>query len=90
MASTTPENAAKYVGVTSQFVPVDWEPITPGPATLARPYRAIRASDECEIEVKMAGSGGATRTLKFMAGETRYGMFLAVESVGAGSAEGAV
>lgn len=90
MPKISPESANTYVGVTSQFVPVDWEPITPGPDPVARPYRAIRASDECEIEVKMPGSNGATRTLKFMAGETRYGMFLAVESVGAGTAEGAI
>jgi hypothetical protein len=90
MATTTPTQAAKFVGVTSQFVPVDWEPISAGPDALARPYRAIRASEECEIEVKMAGSSGATRTLQFLAGETRYGMFLSVESISVGTAEGAV
>jgi hypothetical protein len=86
---TSAADAATYAGPTSQFVPVDWAPIVPSAEDLPKPFRAIRADTECTIEVRMPLTE-TTRELKFLAGETRYGMFTRVEAISAGTAEGAI
>lgn len=86
---TSPADAANFAGVTSQYVPVDWVPIAPGPDDLDRPFRAIRASAECTISVRMPLTT-TTRVLPFLAGETRYGIFTRVEDISDGTAEGAI
>lgn len=85
-----PEDAAAYAGSTSLFVPVDWVEITPAAGALDRPLRAIRADTDCTVTVKTGGSGGVTRDMKFLAGETRYGVFTHVTAVSAGDVEGGI
>jgi hypothetical protein len=86
---TKPTDANTYVTPTSDFVPVDWVPITPSGTDLARPFRAIRANADCTITVLMPGST-TPRVMPFLAGETRLGMFTRVTAISAGTAEGAV
>jgi hypothetical protein len=48
-------------------------PVTPSDsADLAKPSRAIRATAAGNIAMITVGSSGATRTVAFAAGETRY------------------
>jgi hypothetical protein len=48
-------------------------PVTPSDTVdLAKPSRAIRAVGAGNIAMITAGSGGATRTVTFADGETRY------------------
>ncbi len=61
------------------WVSPDWIPLTPGEPH--RKVRAIRAQTAGVVAVKTAGSGDEVRLLNFLAGETRYGMFLQVEEV---------
>lgn len=82
--------AGKYAKPTSLFVPVDWIEITPGADALDRPLRAIRADSDCTITVKTAFSGDYTRDMKFLAGETRLGIFTHVIAISAGDAEGGI
>ena len=74
----TPRNRAlahgEYVEPGSLFVPTDWIPITVGAAHV--PLRALRANGTGTLTVTMPGGSG--RVMNFLAGETRYGMFLAV------------
>lgn len=83
-------DANSYATPTSSFVPVDWVEITPGPDALARPLRALRADTDCTVTVKTAGSGDDTRDMKFLAGETRLGMFTHVTATTAGALEGGI
>jgi len=87
---TTAVEADLYVQATSQFVPTDWVEITASDDPLPRQLRAIRADSDCDITVRTAGSGDTERVMKFLAGETRYGIFLAVTDISAGAAEGGV
>lgn len=91
---TTAAEAALRAQTTSLFVPVDWVPLAASSDTLDRPLRAIRADTDCTITVRTAVSENedpqTTRDMKFLAGETRYGVFTAITAISAGTAEGAV
>jgi len=50
-------------------VPTDWIPITPGASPLATPVRCIRANGAGTVTVTTAT--GDSRTMNFLAGETR-------------------
>jgi hypothetical protein len=78
----------KYAQANSSYVTPDWAPITPAAEPFTRPCRAIRANTEGTVTVNMPG--GNDRVLNFKAGETRYGIFLAVTAATAGDLEGAV
>lgn len=83
-------DAALYAKPTSLFVPVDWVEITPNADPLPRPLRAIRADTDCTITVKTALGGSTERDMKFLAGETRFGIFTHVTAISAGAAEGGI
>lgn len=70
--------------------PFDWVPITPAAGDLATPVRAIRANAAGTVTVKTALSGNTERVLNFLAGETRYGYFIAVTAATATGLEGAI
>lgn len=56
-------------GSISGDVPSDWVPITAGASALARPIRALRANVAGTVIVTTAA--GNSRTMNFLAGETR-------------------
>jgi uncharacterized protein len=68
---------------------LDWVPITPGASALATPVRAIRANAAGTVTVKMRGNG-QSRTLNFLAGETRTVFATHVTAATATGLEGAV
>jgi hypothetical protein len=71
---------AENVDTASLYVPTDWVPITPG--TPHAKLRALRANTAGTISVKTAGSDSSYRSLNFLAGETRYGIFIDVRVSG--------
>jgi hypothetical protein len=86
----SPDEVNRHVNPSTLHVPVDWVPITPGASALERPLRALRATNDCTVTVKTAGSGAATRSMRFFAGETRFGIITHVTAVSAGTVEGGV
>lgn len=79
------------VGPQSLIVPVDWLPVTAGGTNQTSPfgfYRAIRANVAGTITVTTPGGSG--RVMNFAAGETRYGIFLAVTAATATGIEGGI
>jgi hypothetical protein len=84
----SPDEANRYVNPATLHVPVDWIPITPGPSEFTRPLRAIRANTSGTVTVTMATE--ESRVLNFYAGETRFGIFLAVTAADATGLEGGV
>lgn len=68
---------------------LDWIPITPGASALSSPIRAIRANVAGTVTVKMR-SNGQSRTLNFLAGETRTVFATHVTAATATGLEGAV
>lgn len=75
-----------FIGLTSPAS--DWFPITPG-QELESPVRAIRASTAGTVTV-VTTRGAKTRTLNFLAGETRTIMASAVTDATAQGLEGGV
>ena len=70
------QNVTSY----STLPPLDWVPIAPHATNdLPAPVRAIRANTAGVVNAKTALSGDTYRALNFLAGETRYGYFLAVK-----------
>jgi hypothetical protein len=82
--------AAKYVGANSLNVPVDWVPLdgTDLPPSGVSCFRGIRANTAGTVTAKTAN--GVSRTLNFLAGETRWGVFIEIVSATATGLEGAV
>lgn len=82
----------RHVSPAAVHVPVDWIPVDPntsdGPFALAKPLRGIRANTAGTVTVTMAS--GESRELNFLAGETRWGVFVAVTDATATGLEGAV
>jgi hypothetical protein len=63
-------------------VPVDWVPVT---TTYEGIFRAIRATDDCNVVLTTAN--GEERTMAFLAGETRWVLGTEIASVSAGTLE---
>lgn len=68
---------------------LDWVPIVPSAAALATPIRAIRANTDGTVTVTMKRTG-ASRTLSFIAGETRTLWATHVTAATAAGLEGAI
>lgn len=68
---------------------LDWVPIVPSADPLAQPIRAIRANTDGTVTVTMKKTG-ASRTLNFVAGETRTLWATHVTAATATGLEGAI
>ncbi|MBB4398762.1 hypothetical protein [Bradyrhizobium sp. ERR14] len=68
---------------------LDWVPIVPSATALAQPIRAIRANTDGTVTVTMKRTG-ASRTLNFIAGETRTLWATHVTAATATGLEGAI
>lgn len=67
----------------SLIPPIDWVPaVLHATNYLATPVRQLRANSAGTIIVELAGSKGTARTLNFLAGETRSGLFIALRTGG--------
>lgn len=85
-----PTGAASRANDSAIGVPQDWVPVTAGASKLNPTLRALRADSDCTITVKTQLGGNTARTMKFLAGETRYGVFTHVTDITAGTVEGGV
>jgi hypothetical protein len=77
---------AQSISVTPDWIPLSDD--TDGFDALTKPLRAIRANTAGTVTVVMAS--GESRTLNFAAGDTRYGIFVAVTGATATGLEGAL
>lgn len=69
MSASSPADMNTTHVIDGQYTAVDCFPITPGGSALARPVRAIRANGAGTVTITTFA--GASRTLNFLAGETR-------------------
>jgi hypothetical protein len=70
--------------------PIDVIPVTASATELDPNIRGLRADTDCTVTVKTTESGDTTRTMKFLAGETRYCNITHVTVISAGTLEGLV
>lgn len=92
MADYALDTAAIFTGIgpNSLVVPVDWLPVTAGGTNQTSTrgfYRALRANAAGTIIVT---TPIGSRTMNFLAGETRYGIFLTVSGGTATGIEGGI
>lgn len=85
---TSPDDAAKFAGPTSLFVPVDIVPLTASPDRLPRSLRGIRCEGAGTVTVT-TGSG-ESRVIPFLEGETRFCLITHVTAMTATGVEGLV
>jgi hypothetical protein len=64
----------------------DWYPVTPSNDPQPKAFRAIRATDDCNITVTTA-TGDADRVMEFKSGETRRVVGTHIKEVSAGTCE---